>query len=291
MPFLLTFTNTQGYLPFDDHSIHILLQKVKRGKFTMPPEFHPDLKDMIQRMITVDVSQRITLDQIKKHRAFLMKLPRYYVLPTPIHPSSISAPIDPSTLNDQIFETLKRIGISKEEALQEITSETTNQVKMFIDLIQQKTHLDDLPWETASNEVADNGENVENFLDGEVAIGDLPRQDPVGSLSDFPQSLAVRPTWFPSTPVMEYQTIDVFGPSMQPLCQIIAEIQILFSQASLPFFHPNDMVLIAKYDEETFIRVEADYNESKLLVTVKTIGQNAALSQLITNKIAEIMST
>lgn len=256
----------------------------------MPPEFHPDLKDLIQRMITVDVTQRITLEQIKKHKAFLMGMPRFYALPTPISLSSLSAPIDPRTLNDPIFETLKRIGITKEEVIEEISSDTSNQVKMFIDLIQQKTHLDDLPWETAAHEAADNGENTENFLDGEVAIGDLPIGEVIGSFSDFPQSLAVRPNWFPSTPIMEFELVDVFGPSPLPLCQVMSEIQGLFAQASLPFFHPNDMVLISKYSNDTFIRVEAEINEMRITVTVKTVGPSASLSQQVTNKIGELIA-
>lgn len=77
---IVLFALLAGHLPFDDENIRDLLQKVMRGRFTMPREFSVEAQDLIWRMLTVDPKARITTEQIWRHP--LVK--RY-------------APIDPQT--------------------------------------------------------------------------------------------------------------------------------------------------------------------------------------------------
>jgi BR serine/threonine kinase len=63
-----------GRLPFDDDSPSRLFRKILSGHFEMP-NVCPELQDLIMRLLTVDCSKRIGIDEIKKHRAFLMNLP------------------------------------------------------------------------------------------------------------------------------------------------------------------------------------------------------------------------
>lgn len=60
-----------GMLPFDNPNISALLKMVKRGVFTIPKFVPEDIQDLIRRMLTVDVDQRIKTHEIKFHRCFL----------------------------------------------------------------------------------------------------------------------------------------------------------------------------------------------------------------------------
>lgn len=60
-----------GKLPFDDDNIRVLLGKVKLGQFSIPPYLPPGARDLIQRMLTVDPDQRISLDEVKRHPWYL----------------------------------------------------------------------------------------------------------------------------------------------------------------------------------------------------------------------------
>jgi serine/threonine protein kinase len=50
-----------GRLPFDDKNVRILLGKVKSGKYDMPASIDPRAKDLLSRMLVVDVHKRITV--------------------------------------------------------------------------------------------------------------------------------------------------------------------------------------------------------------------------------------
>lgn len=50
-----------GRLPFDDKNVRTLLNKVKVGKYDMPAYIDPLAKDLLSRMLVVDVSKRISV--------------------------------------------------------------------------------------------------------------------------------------------------------------------------------------------------------------------------------------
>ena len=50
-----------GRLPFDDKDVRTLLDKVKSGKYEMPTCIDPMAKDLISKMLVVNVKQRITV--------------------------------------------------------------------------------------------------------------------------------------------------------------------------------------------------------------------------------------
>jgi serine/threonine protein kinase len=53
-----------GRLPFDDKNVRTLLSKVKSGKFDMPSSIDPQARDLLARMLVVDVSRRMTVSFI-----------------------------------------------------------------------------------------------------------------------------------------------------------------------------------------------------------------------------------
>jgi len=48
-------------LPFDDRDVSVVLRKVRDGRFTMPDWMPPLAKDLITRMLVVDLNKRITV--------------------------------------------------------------------------------------------------------------------------------------------------------------------------------------------------------------------------------------
>lgn len=56
-----------GALPFDDENLRNLLEKVKRGHFSIPVFIPTDVQEMIRGMITIDPEKRITMEDVKKH--------------------------------------------------------------------------------------------------------------------------------------------------------------------------------------------------------------------------------
>ncbi|TBU62648.1 Pkinase-domain-containing protein [Dichomitus squalens] len=56
-----------GRLPFDDKNVRTLLTKVKTGKYEMPGFVDPMAKDLLSRMLVVDVNQRISMADILAH--------------------------------------------------------------------------------------------------------------------------------------------------------------------------------------------------------------------------------
>ena len=56
-----------GRLPFDDENLHVLLAKVKEGKYEIPQFLDEEVKDLISRMLTLNPKGRITLKDIKNH--------------------------------------------------------------------------------------------------------------------------------------------------------------------------------------------------------------------------------
>lgn len=59
-----------GRLPFDDQKISRLLEKVKKGDFSMPRDIPLAAQDLLSRMLEKDVDKRITIAQILVHPWF-----------------------------------------------------------------------------------------------------------------------------------------------------------------------------------------------------------------------------
>ncbi|KAJ6518706.1 Pkinase-domain-containing protein [Mycena sanguinolenta] len=56
-----------GRLPFDDDDMGTLLEKVKAGAFDMPDDIDPLAQDLIKKMLTANVEERITMPDVLRH--------------------------------------------------------------------------------------------------------------------------------------------------------------------------------------------------------------------------------
>ncbi|KAH8832655.1 Pkinase-domain-containing protein [Flagelloscypha sp. PMI_526] len=71
------FALLAGRLPFDDDDLEKLLNKVREGVFEMPTDINPLAQDLLAKMLTKDVRERITMEEIQDHPFFLLKTPRH----------------------------------------------------------------------------------------------------------------------------------------------------------------------------------------------------------------------
>ena len=120
--------------------------KVKNGRFQMPP-FLPEIQDLISRMLVVDPTKRIRLEQIKEHPAFRICLPQNYVIPTPLPLPYMKEPIDVESLDPKIFPVLIHLGYSnKEEIIEELSSDSHNMAKVFCYILTSSFSFENLNW-------------------------------------------------------------------------------------------------------------------------------------------------
>ena len=58
---VILFALLTGRLPFDDKDVRTLLSKVKRGRYEIPAYVDPLARDLLTRLLVVDVNRRITV--------------------------------------------------------------------------------------------------------------------------------------------------------------------------------------------------------------------------------------
>ena len=58
---LLYLTIFQGALPFDDDNLRVLLEKVKRGHFVIPPYLPQGAQQLLKGMVEVDPLKRLSV--------------------------------------------------------------------------------------------------------------------------------------------------------------------------------------------------------------------------------------
>ncbi|KAK0220359.1 CAMK/CAMKL/GIN4 protein kinase, partial [Armillaria fumosa] len=112
---IVLFALLSGRLPFDDKDVGILLSKVKSGVFEMPQSLDPLAKNLLSRMLVVDVQQRITIPEILVHpwvtssaAALISKIPPNPSVPP--SPEVLARPIlHPSLIDADLFSSLRII--------------------------------------------------------------------------------------------------------------------------------------------------------------------------------------
>eukprot|EP01101_Sappina_pedata_P001407 TRINITY_DN11494_c0_g1_i1.p1 TRINITY_DN11494_c0_g1~~TRINITY_DN11494_c0_g1_i1.p1 ORF type:complete len:518 (+),score=160.23 TRINITY_DN11494_c0_g1_i1:96-1649(+) len=103
-------------LPFDDEVVPKLFQKIREGIYTIPDHVSPQARDLIKQMLVVDPLKRITITEIRNHPWFQKSLPDYLQKPPTIDTHV-------KTLEEDVIEELtKRMGITRDKAIEDITA-------------------------------------------------------------------------------------------------------------------------------------------------------------------------
>ncbi|KAG5732353.1 putative serine/threonine-protein kinase HSL1 [Termitomyces sp. T112] len=109
-----------GRLPFDDKNVRVLLGKVKSGKYDMPTWIDPLAKDLLEKMLVVDVEKRINMPDILSHpwlhsSTNLAPTPEQLatdlaITQLPPSPSTLARPIvSPSLIDSELLASLRVI--------------------------------------------------------------------------------------------------------------------------------------------------------------------------------------
>jgi BR serine/threonine kinase len=263
---VVLFTMLAGHFPFDDESIRNLIHTIKRGTFQMPA-FAADVQDLVRKMLTVDVKQRITIRQIKTHPAFRRGLDPCYVLPSPLPFAPFTEPLNVANIPAEVLEILKQIGFrDRRDLIGQLESRENPIAKVFVALLMGTTDLEQLPWTCAQS-----GASTIAPIDFSIPIqpADLPGRESEGLIAEhagLPESPSLGscsfdavPLWFdgPILPsqVLATVTIEIRG---RPLWAVMTAIQNGLGRLSYLWFHPDPrLICIRSTDATAYYSVSA----------------------------------
>lgn len=250
------------------------MAKVKSGRYQMPP-FLPEIQDLISRMLTVDSSKRITLNEIKLHPAFHLFLPKNYEIPEPIPLPVLPDPIDTTDLDEKLYSVLIHLGFQNETEIRaELQANSHNMAKVFTHILTTGFSLESLPWEKDKlSLVKTDAVPSDEFL---VDSNDQPQaftlhsNDSFGHKKAAPMSLGSpdifslveKAPWMgdQDPPEVEFEGNTDIPDITIPLPKLFEAIQQQLSSNQYKYFYPNDVTLFAKFpDEKVFIVIQAKY--------------------------------
>ncbi|KAI9304554.1 kinase-like domain-containing protein [Cunninghamella echinulata] len=152
---VILFALLNGHLPFDDDNMHILLNKVKEGKYDMPKNLPSDAKDLIEKILVIDPRKRLTMEQVQAHPWFTAEKPENpSFLPDPPTAEEIGSPVsNASEIDDRILATLKDLwtDLTTDQVVDALLNKEYNMQKVTYVLLQrhaidywQKLHDDEI---------------------------------------------------------------------------------------------------------------------------------------------------
>lgn len=241
-----------------------LLIKIKKGEYEMPPTLNPDIQDLISKILVVDPSKRITIEEIKKHPAFHINLPPNYILPTPLPLPTIKDSIDPSEIQPQLLKVMKQIGYKDDQDLANDLKETgQTMAKVFHYMLTRQTDMASLPWETDSHynhhlrhqpsqPISESQSSQDNSMNSEVkelqesndeVIDRRPSAPSFGSV----YSLAHKTDWaIGDTITISYEQEESIHSIHANVATVMVTIEVLLDELNHEWFHPDDWTIISR---------------------------------------------
>ena len=104
-----------GCLPFDEDSIPVLFNKIKKGKYSIPANMPPGPRELIQQILTVDPLVRLTVPQIRDNAWFNQRLPMRLS-----YNESIFSVKEDRIISVLVSETAKRMGLRDRDVRKEL---------------------------------------------------------------------------------------------------------------------------------------------------------------------------
>ena len=263
-----------GRLPFDDPSIRNLLNKVKSGHFIMPDFQPPCIQTLIARMLTVDVTTRITIEEIKQSEAFRLFLPESYELPRPLPLPNTTLPLEADQIDHQYYAILRNIGYKSDEAItEELTAEGPSDAKTFYYLLSEAFDVHSLPWNTdGSDDVEPAGISDEAYMMSPrimAQIGTLPGNDVFFRRPRLPSAGSpdmfslVERSWATMPPLPTYEIAHDFPSVAVDGERVMADIQHKLHEENYLYLFPNDQTLIINcLHDDIFIIITLTFPET-----------------------------
>ncbi|CAO3596498.1 unnamed protein product [Absidia cylindrospora] len=152
---VILYALLNGHLPFDDDNMHILLKKVKEGKYNMPHDIPISARDLIEKILVVDPLKRLSMTEVQVHPWFVVDIPSIpYTLPDPPTAKEIGRRLaNESEIDDRILSTLKDLwtDLPSAKVIEALLNEEYNMQKVTYVLLQrystdywQKIHDDEI---------------------------------------------------------------------------------------------------------------------------------------------------
>ncbi|OHT00316.1 putative CAMK family protein kinase [Tritrichomonas foetus] len=234
------------------------------------PDFPDPIKDLIRGMLCVDVSQRITLKQIKQHPAFRLLMPQDYIFPSPLPQANITEPIDPSTLSPDIMTILHQIGFDNDNELRtELMADHHTKAKQFLFLVLRRVSFYNLPWGGKTRPA------VNLDIDPKTAIN---FDDPFLNNEKYQTGLKFEKC----IPVEEIDKKHEV---------IVTEIQKYLTENHYNWFYPHDLLILIRKEDESldmFIRFEYLPAQKIMMKLFLVRGDEAEFDKFASDVIAKV---
>jgi serine/threonine protein kinase len=265
----------------------------------MPDAFSSDIRDLISKMLCVNVCDRITIEQIKAHQAFRSRLPPTYIVPSPIPVVAWARRIPSDAIKDQYIRVLRHIGYDSDQVIiEELTSSTHSMAKVFYAMCEGTAALQNLPWQQTNSTRSPYGLPNEAF-DGSAQIGDFNPEDPfhrrprLEDISPPPTSFspAERPSWAPvfTQPGLQIrQTIEGIPAPVEALFNLL---QLALSRLGYEYFHPNQLQIIARSsDMEQYLSLNVEFvgPESMKLIVSASQDIDGQIGEALANIVGDL---
>ena len=124
-----------GFTPFKSNETNVTYEKIKAGKFSFPNdcEISDTAKDLIQKMLTLDPSKRITIEEVYSHDFFKFGIPESLPLSTLKEP--------PSKEFIEKYSEVKYIRENKEEEDKKEILDLRNRLKQTNNLLANEKKI------------------------------------------------------------------------------------------------------------------------------------------------------
>lgn len=121
---VVLFAMVCGYLPFhaSNGNKQELCQKILSGQYTAPDYLSDGMKDLLSRMLTVDVEKRITFDQILQH-PWVQQIPQWQPTWRSMRREGSTGLVQP---NEEVLQELQQRGYPRDVVLSQLQNNLCN---------------------------------------------------------------------------------------------------------------------------------------------------------------------
>ena len=254
---VLFYTMLTGTRPFEDRAVKNLLQKIKNAEYEMP-KVQEEIQDMLRRMLTVEPSQRITIQELKKHPGFRILLPETYVVPHPLPAPEVPGPLEVEKIKPETLELLGQVDTkSAEEINAALTADHPTLEKAFYILLSKIVCFDMLPW-------------------GELKPG--PVEADVHTMKSTPEFSLEQP---PEVAPLQTSLLEGIKVSLPKTDNAIQQV---LTKAGYTYFFPDEQCFYARNGEKSIdIIINIEYkDEGSYNITFQQLkGDKDQFNQLV----------
>ncbi|KAH3672014.1 hypothetical protein WICMUC_004521 [Wickerhamomyces mucosus] len=139
---VVLFVLVCGRVPFDDQSVSVLHEKIKKGKIDYPNFLSPEVTSLLKRMLVVNPNKRATLSEILTH-PWMTKGYEGPLLSLIPHRFPLTLPLDPLIIHE--MHNLE-FGSSEDQITQELTAVVSSNVyaeasQKWFKVQENKSHI------------------------------------------------------------------------------------------------------------------------------------------------------